>query len=673
MQVLATQVSQATGVRLPRPGLSAPSCVASDAAGNLYITDRANQRIRKIDTTGKISTIAGVGAAGYSGDGGSAILAKLKNPSGIAVDSAGNVFFADMGNNRIRKISASGNITTIAGTGRRLFLRRRRAGCLGGHKASRGRCGGLQREYITVDTGNNRIRMIDATGIIKTVAGTGAAGFAADGGPAISAKLNRPVGIALDAAGELYIADCYNNRVRVIDTGGNITTLAGAGTAGFSGDGGPAASASLNHPSGVSVDASRNVYISDWHNQSVRVVAASSTITTLAGTGVAGFSGDGAAAGNAGLRYPFGLTTDSKGNIFIADSKNNRVRMIEGPSYALPVSTMTSPASYSKVLSGSFGLAVTGTASAAGGVSFVEVSTDGGTTSNTASGTATWNYKWTPAANGAYLIMSRAADSSGAHETIISCSSVNVVRLAPPGSKIAHPKNGATLTASTAVVNGVAVDGKGSGVTKVEVSTDGGNTWDTATGASQWSYSWTPPRDGSYTIKTRATDKAGNVEAPGTGINVTVSPVTSVPTGLLTSSYASLNAAIAAAGSSPTIIWVNNTTTLTTNLTVPATAQLVGVRGGSITPGTYNCIINGPFNGVPNIINQASTGLVMFGATNTNRHIEPEWWGVVGDGSTDNATAFTAMWHSLNASNHNIMWNIDLALMGRISIRLTAG
>ncbi len=141
-----------------------------------------------------------------------------------------------------------------------------------------------------------------------------------------------------------------------------------------------AISASLNHPSGVSVDAAGNVYISDWYNQSVRVVNTSGTINTMAGTGVAGFSGDGAAAGNAGLRYPFGLTTDSKGNIFVADSKNNRIRMIEGPSYALPVSTITSPVTAGKAFAGSSGLTVTGTASAADGVSFVEVSTDGGTT-----------------------------------------------------------------------------------------------------------------------------------------------------------------------------------------------------------------------------------------------------------------------------------------------------
>ena len=320
---------QATAARL-----NAPSCVASDAAGNLYVSDRANQRIRKIDATGKISTIAGVGAAGYSGDGGSAILAKLKNPSGIAVDSAGNVFFADMGNNRIRKISASGMITTVAGTGAARFSGDGGPAASAAIKQAEGVAVDSKGNIYVSDTGNNRIRMIDATGIIKTVAGTGAAGFSGDGGPAISAKLNRPVGIALDAAGKLYIADCYNQRVRVIGSGGGITTLAGDGTPGLSGDGGHAMSASLKFPSGVSVNAAGNVYIADWHNQGVRVVNTSGTITTLAGTGVAGFSGDGAAAGNAGLRYPFGLTTDSKGNIFVADSKNNRIRMIEGPSYA---------------------------------------------------------------------------------------------------------------------------------------------------------------------------------------------------------------------------------------------------------------------------------------------------------------------------------------------------
>ena len=233
--------------------LNAPGCVASDAAGNLYVSDRANQRIRKIDATGKISTIAGVGAAGYSGDGGSAILAKLKNPSGIAVDSAGNVFFADMGNNRIRKISASGIITTVAGTGAARFSGDGGPAASAAINHAEGVAVDSKGNIYVSDTGNNRIRMIDATGIIKTVAGTGAAGFSGDGGPAISAKLNRPVGIALDAAGKLYIADCYNQRVRVVGSDGGITTLAGDGTPGLSGNGVHAISASLNHPSGVSV------------------------------------------------------------------------------------------------------------------------------------------------------------------------------------------------------------------------------------------------------------------------------------------------------------------------------------------------------------------------------------------------------------------------------------
>ncbi len=407
--------------------LKSPSCVATDAAGNLYISDRANQRIRKVDATGKISTIAGNGAAGYSGDGGSAILAKLKNPSGIAVDSAGDVLFADMGNNRIRKVSASGVITTVAGTGAAHFSGDGGPAAGAAINHAEGVAVDSNGNIYISDTGNNRIRMISTAGVINTVAGTGAAGFSGDGGPAISAKLNRPAGIALDAAGKLYVADCYNHSIRVIDLNGGITTLAGDGKPGFSGDGGSAVSASLKFPSGVAVNAAGDVYIADWHSQRVRVVDTSGTITTLAGTGVRGFSGDGAAAGDAVLSFPFGLTADSKGNIFIADSKNNRIRMVEGPSYPLPVSTITSPVSYGKAFSGDSGITVTGTASAAGGVSFVEVSTDGGATWGTASGTTTWNFGWKPQTKGAYLIMSRATDSSGAHETIISCAYVNVI------------------------------------------------------------------------------------------------------------------------------------------------------------------------------------------------------------------------------------------------------
>ena len=196
----------------------------------------------------------------------------------------------------------------------------------------------------------------------------------------------------------------------------------------------------------MSVDASGNVYIADWHNQRVRVVDASGTITTLAGTGVKGFSGDGATAGDAVLSLPVWPYGGFIGQYIHSRQQEQPHQDGRGAVIRLPVSTITSPVNGSKAFSGNSGLTVTGTASATGGVSFVEVSTDGGATWGTASGTTTWSFGWTPAKKGAYLIMSRATDSSGAHETIISCAYVNVIiNSAVPASKIANPKNGAKL------------------------------------------------------------------------------------------------------------------------------------------------------------------------------------------------------------------------------------
>ncbi len=407
--------------------LNSPGAVAVDAAGNLYISDRANQRIRKVDAAGNISTVAGTGKPGFSGDGGAAALAMIKNPSGIAVDGAGDILFADMGNSRIRMISPAGVITTIAGTGKPGFSGDGGAAALAAINHAEGVAVDAKGNIYISDTGNNRIRMISPAGIITTIAGIGRPGYSGDGGPAASARLNRPTGVALDSSGRIYISDCYNQRVRVIDASGVITTLAGTGKAGFSGDGGPAASARLNFPSGVAVDTSGDVYISDWHNQRVRMVDTSGTITTLAGTGKSGFSGDGSTAGGAMLSFPFGVAVDPSGDVFIADTRNNRVRMVEGPSYALPVSTITSPENGVMTYSDGSGITISGTASASNGVSFVEVSTDGGATWQTADGTTSWSYTWYPPKKGLYLIMSRATDSQGKNETIVNCRLVRAV------------------------------------------------------------------------------------------------------------------------------------------------------------------------------------------------------------------------------------------------------
>ena len=300
-----------------------PSGIAVDAAGNLYIADTYNHRIRKV-SNGVITTVAGNGTGGYSGDGGPATSAELKFPQGVTVDASGNLYIADLANYRIRKVS-NGVIITVAGNGTY------------GYSGDNGPATSAQLNFpdgvamdvpgnlYIADGRNNRIREV-SNGVIATVAGTGTGDYSGDGGPATSAKLYDPVGVAVDAAGNLYIADLANYRIRKVSNG-VITTVAGNGTPGYGGDNGPATSAQLNVPEGVTVDAAGNLYIADRDNNRVRKVA-NGVITTIAGNGTAGYSGDGGPAISAELNGPLGIAVDAAGNIYIADYYNNRIRKV---------------------------------------------------------------------------------------------------------------------------------------------------------------------------------------------------------------------------------------------------------------------------------------------------------------------------------------------------------
>ena len=312
-----------------RAALYFPSGVAVDGAGNLYIADTYNHRIRKVDATGTITTIAGTGERDFSGDEGPAVEAELYDPYGVAVDSAGNLYIADTGNHRIRKVDATGTITTIAGTGERGFsgdggpaTAAQLAPPLGVAVDSAGNL------YIA-DTSNLRIRKVDATGTITTIAGTGERDFSGDEGPATTARLTFPRGVAVDGAGGLYIADTYNHRIRKVDATGTITTIAGTGERDFGGDGGPAVRAALYFPSGVAVDGAGNLYIADTYNHRIRKVDATGTITTIAGTGERGFGGDEGPATTARLTFPRGVAVDSAGGLYIADTSNHRIRKVD--------------------------------------------------------------------------------------------------------------------------------------------------------------------------------------------------------------------------------------------------------------------------------------------------------------------------------------------------------
>ena len=357
----------------------------TDGTGDLYLADDQNNRVRLVATTtgahlgvsataGSIATVAGNGTWGYSGDGGPAAAAELAYPAGIAMDASGNLVICDSGNAAVRVVAASdgtfygipmtaGDIYTVAGTGT--------TGSSGNGGPARlaeldqpdGLAVDSHGNLVVADLGNNQVRVVAATdgtfygrpmtaGDIYGVVGTGHAGFAGDGGPAADSELDRPAAVAVDGAGDLIVADTGNNRVRVVAersgtvlgrsvTSGDIYTVAGTGTAGFSGDGGPAGRATLDHPGAVAVEGDGDVVVADTGNHRVRVVAsrtgvafghrlaAAGTIRTVAGTGrLGGYSGDGGPASGALLNLPTGVAVSRTGDVAVADQNNNRVRLV---------------------------------------------------------------------------------------------------------------------------------------------------------------------------------------------------------------------------------------------------------------------------------------------------------------------------------------------------------
>jgi sugar lactone lactonase YvrE len=313
--------------------LNLPANVAVDANSNQLIADQGNHRIRSVDgTSGIITTVAGNGTAGFCGDGGPATSACVNYPTDVAVDGTGNQLIADQGNHRIRSVDGtSGIITTVAGSATAGF-------CGDGGPATSACLNSPHNLALDPTTGdlyiadfyNHRVRRVDATTrIITTVAGSGTEGFCGDGGPATSACLDFPNKIVVDASSNLFIADYFNNRVRMVDpTTGIITTVAGNGASGFCGDGDPATSTCLTAV-GLAVDDTGNLFIATWTDNRVRMVdAATGIMTTVAGNGTYAFCGDGGPATSACLSLPGGVTVVS-GTLLIADYANHRVRVVQ--------------------------------------------------------------------------------------------------------------------------------------------------------------------------------------------------------------------------------------------------------------------------------------------------------------------------------------------------------
>lgn len=311
-----------------------------------------------MDTNGIITTMAGSGSAAFAGDNGAATNASLNNPDGVTSDAAGDLYISDFNNNRIRLVDTNGIITTVAGNGLPGFAKDGYPATIFPNSAISGPAFvalGSAGVWYIADEYDDRIRKVDAEGIMTTVAGGGNSG---DGGAATNANLFDPNSVALDAAGNMYIADQGNYRVRKVDTNGIITTVAGTGSHGYSGDGGAATNAQLWLPLGVCLDNLGDLYIADAGAHRVRRVDTNGIITTVAGTGSHGYSVDGGAATNAILYGPICVALDASGNLYIADANENRIRMVNfagSPILTLNNVTATNAGNYSVVVSGSSG------------------------------------------------------------------------------------------------------------------------------------------------------------------------------------------------------------------------------------------------------------------------------------------------------------------------------
>jgi sugar lactone lactonase YvrE len=327
--------------------MNEPRMLTFDRAGSMYITDTFNHLIRKVDPGGVITTVAGKFTGfvprsrasctpRFGGDGGPATEATLSCPHSVAISPAGELFIADSANHVIRKVDSQGIITTVAGQGGK-------AGFAGdGGLATQARLKGPKGiifdpsgNLLIADSGNNRVRRIGVDGMITTIVGTGDQASGGDGGPASDARLTEPRTLALGPRGSLYIAEPEAHRVRRVDPQGTIATFAGTGRAGYSGDDGPAIQAELNMPRGVGTDGAGNVYIADSLNQRIRVVDRSGVITSVAGRGTPCYysanntCGDGGPPQQAGFAVPRAIDVDAAGNLYIADTFNERIRRVD--------------------------------------------------------------------------------------------------------------------------------------------------------------------------------------------------------------------------------------------------------------------------------------------------------------------------------------------------------
>ncbi|WP_158082364.1 S-layer homology domain-containing protein, partial [Paenibacillus ferrarius] len=335
----SAQLGGLPAIALPGQDADASGGMVTDSKGNLYIADSNNHRVRKIATDGTISTVSGMGGAGYSGDGGLAASAKLNSPRGLAVDSGDNLYIADAGNNRIRKVDTYGRIYTVAGDGTSMWSQDGKAATSVSLSNPRGLAVDSTGNLYIAEYGNNLIRKVDTSGKISTVAGTmnqygqGQKGFGGDTLPATKALLNHPSGVGFDNFGTMYIFDEGNRRIRRVDAGGLIWTEAGGGSEhGSTLEGKTAINVDLPAPRGMTVDGKGNLYVADYFNHRIlKIDETYRKISIIAGTGIRGYSGDGGEAKTAQLENPNAMALDKNGNLYVEDAMGTRVRKLTAP------------------------------------------------------------------------------------------------------------------------------------------------------------------------------------------------------------------------------------------------------------------------------------------------------------------------------------------------------
>ena len=441
------------GIPATNSPLNGPVDIIFDKNNNMYLSDCGNYRIRKIDAiSGIISTIAGTGIAGYSGDGGLATNAQINQPTYMSIDSIGNIFFVDPYNNRIRKIDTSGIISTIAGNGT--------SGSSGdGGQATNatlfeiyGIANDSHGNLFMASSSGCKIRKVDiVSGIISTIVGTGACGFSGDGGAPVTSTLNYPHDIEFDRQGNYYISDYSNERVRKVDISTNvISTFAGMGAFAYEGDSVPATSTSIN-PWSTTADFEGNIYVADWGNFRVRIINyLNDSIYTTAGTGTSGFTGDGMSAIIAEIKHPYHVRIDKCGNLCIADGDNRRVRKVTIPQ-SPPTITITAAddsfcAGNSVTLMSSYTATVSGTA----GYQWI-------VNGSVVSGATNSSYNYNPASGDSVrCVLTFSSNCGGA---IVSSNTVNMTLVSSITPTIALPTGILYASAGTVVtVNAVLTD-----------------------------------------------------------------------------------------------------------------------------------------------------------------------------------------------------------------------